>query len=468
MLEFKDFGLDYEDVDKKSYKILENVNINFEKGSVNVITGESGSGKSSIIKAINGIIPEIDKAKLSGKIELDGKNLVDMTIADRSKFISTVFQNPKNQFYAVNSLDEIAFALENRNIERDEIFQIIDRYSNILGTEKLLDKDLLKLSGGQKQLVAITSVAVLDNDIYVFDEPSASLDKKAIEKLANVIKILKYMGKIIIIAEHRLYYLKNILDKLCIIKENNLIEYDKEEVNNDLIKTYNLRRLYEIGINEIKNEKWTRKSLDDKSYDHNHALKCINFYCKYKNSKRVLFDFNISFDPGIYFIIGENGIGKTSFIRNLCKLNKRQKSLVYYKDQKIKSSGDYISLVMQDVNYQLFTESVYKEISIVTEDEKIKDESLSKLGLIDKKNIHPQSLSGGQKQRLALALVYASPKKIVILDEPTSGLCMTNMKKTIEIIRDMKNMGKIVIIVTHDYEFIKMVNENVVEILNGS
>ena len=192
MLEFKDFGLDYEDVDKKSYKILENVNINFEKGSVNVITGESGSGKSSIIKAINGIIPEIDKAKLSGKIELDGKNLVDMTIADRSKFISTVFQNPKNQFYAVNSLDEIAFALENRNVERDEIFQIIDRYSNILGTEKLLDKDLLKLSGGQKQLVAITSVAVLDNDIYVFDEPSASLDKKAIEKLANVIKILKY------------------------------------------------------------------------------------------------------------------------------------------------------------------------------------------------------------------------------------------------------------------------------------
>ena len=134
MLEFKDFGLDYEDVDKKSYKILENVNINFEKGSVNVITGESGSGKSSIIKAINGIIPEIDKAKLSGKIELDGKNLVDMTIADRSKFISTVFQNPKNQFYAVNSLDEIAFALENRNIERDEIFQTIDRYSNILGT----------------------------------------------------------------------------------------------------------------------------------------------------------------------------------------------------------------------------------------------------------------------------------------------------------------------------------------------
>ncbi|MDU0895119.1 MAG: ATP-binding cassette domain-containing protein, partial [Anaerococcus sp.] len=126
MLEFKDFGLDYEDVDKKSYKILENVNINFEKGSVNVITGESGSGKSSIIKAINGIIPEIDKAKLSGKIKLDGKNIVDMTIADRSKFIATVFQNPKNQFYAVNSLDEIAFALENRNIERDEIFQTID------------------------------------------------------------------------------------------------------------------------------------------------------------------------------------------------------------------------------------------------------------------------------------------------------------------------------------------------------
>ena len=468
MLEFKDFGLDYEDFDKKRYKILENVNISFEKGSVSVITGESGSGKSSIIKAINGIIPEIDKAKLSGKIELDGKNLVDMTIADRSKFISTVFQNPKNQFYAVNSLDEIAFALENRNIKRDEIFQTINKYSKLLGTEKLLDKDLLKLSGGEKQLVAITSVAVLDNDIYVFDEPSASLDKKAIEKLARIIKSLKDMGKIIIIAEHRLYYLKNIIDKLCIIKDNKLIEYGKNKVNNDLIKTYNLRRLDEIGINEIKNGKWFKKSLYDKLYDNNNELRCIDFYCKYKNSKEVLFDFNISFDPGIYFIIGENGIGKTSFIRNLCKLNKGQKSLVYYKGKKIKSSGDFISLVMQDVNYQLFTESVYKEISIVTDDEKIKEESLTKLGLIDKKNMHPQSLSGGQKQRLALALAYASPKKIVILDEPTSGLCMKNMKKTIEIIREMKNMGKIVIIVTHDYEFIKMVDENVVEFVNGS
>lgn len=468
MLEFKDFGLDYEDFDKKRYKILENVNISFEKGSVSVITGESGSGKSSIIKAINGIIPEIDKAKLSGRIELDGKNLLNMTIADRSGFISTVFQNPKNQFYAVNSLDEIAFALENRNIKRDEIFNIIDKYSKLLETEKLLDKDLLKLSGGQKQLVAITSVAVLDNDIYVFDEPSASLDKKSIEKLAKIIKSLKDMGKIIIIAEHRLYYLKNIIDKLCIIKDNKLIEYGKNKVNSDLINTYNLRRLDEIGINEIKNGKWFKKPLDDKSYDNNHELRCIDFYCKYKNSKDVLFDFSISFDTGIYFIIGENGIGKTSFIRNLCKLNKGQKSLVYYKDKKIKSSGDFISLVMQDVNYQLFTESVYKEISIVTDDEKIKNKSLAKLGLIDKKNMHPQSLSGGQKQRLALALAYASPKKIVILDEPTSGLCMTNMKKTIEIIRDMKNMGKIVIIVTHDYEFIKMVDENVVEFVNGS
>ena len=468
MLEFKDFGLDYEDVDKKSYKILEKVNINFEKGSVNVITGESGSGKSSIIKAINGIIPEIDKAKLSGRIEIDGKNLLDMTIADRSSFISTVFQNPKNQFYAVNSLDEIAFALENRNIKRDEIFHIIDKYSKLLATEKLLDKDLLKLSGGEKQLVAITSVAVLDNDIYVFDEPSASLDKKAIEKLARIIKSLKDMGKIIIIAEHRLYYLKNIIDKLCIIKDNKLIEYGKNKINNDLIKTYNLRRLDEIGINEIKNGKWFKKTLDDKSYDNNHELRCLDFYCKYKNSKEALFNFSISFDPGIYFIIGENGIGKTSFIRNLCKLNKGQKSLVYYKGKKIKSSGDFISLVMQDVNYQLFTESVYKEISIVTDDEKIKEESLTKLGLIDKKNMHPQSLSGGQKQRLALALAYASQKKIVILDEPTSGLCMKNMKKIIEIIREMKNMGKIVIIVTHDYEFIKMVDENVVEFVNGN
>ena len=118
---------------------------------------------------------------------------------------------------------------------------------------------------------------------------------------------------------------------------------------------------------------------------------------------------------------------------------------------------------MQDINYQLFTESVLTEMKIVTDDEKKIEEILKKLELWDRRESHPQKLSGGEKQRLALGLAMASPKEIVVLDEPTSGLCFENMKRLIDILKEMKEAGKTIIVISHDYEFIKNSKENIVE-----
>lgn len=464
MLEFKNFSLSFKESDKEN-KILDQINIKFEKGTINVITGKSGAGKSSLIKSINGIIPEIDKAKLAGDLLLNGKSLLDKDISSRSNFIATVFQNPKNQFYAVNSLDEIAFALENRNEPRDNIYKKISYYSKLLSSDSLLDKDLFTLSGGQKQLIAITSVAVMDNEVYIFDEPSASLDKESIKKLSSCLEVLKSMGKIIIIAEHRLYYLKNILDKLIVIENKKSITYTKNQLTPKVIKDHKLRTLDEIRKEDLKSDKYQIKNLFDKNCDKTQGLLCNDFSCAYKDTPQI-FDFSISFEPGIYFIIGANGIGKSSFIRTLCGLNKKQNGKIYYKNKHIKNHGAYISLVMQDVNYQLFTESVEMEMAIVSDDKNLIEKSLLALNLADKKDRHPQRLSGGEKQRLALGLAMASPKEIVILDEPTSGLCYENMQRLIEIIKQMKNAGKTIIIISHDYEFIKNTDENIVEFIN--
>ena len=160
MLKLNHFSLTYDQ------PILEDINLSFKPGEITVLTGSSGCGKSSLLKAINGVIPYFQPAKLSGDMTYDGKDLLDLDMAKRSQVVASVFQNPKTQFYAVNSTDEMAFALENRNIPAKDIFERINYYTDLLEMQDLLDCDIFTLSGGEKQLLAITSVACMDNDIY--------------------------------------------------------------------------------------------------------------------------------------------------------------------------------------------------------------------------------------------------------------------------------------------------------------
>jgi len=192
-------------------------------------------------------------------------------------------------------------------------------------------------------------------------------------------------------------------------------------------------------------------------------LICQNYRYKHRDSKDNIFDFNLGLDKGINFIIGKNGVGKTTFLRCLSGLNKTFKGQTFYEKQPVKPTYDWISEVVQDVNYQLFTESVWSEISIVSDDEKAKKDALTQFSLIDKFERHPQSLSGGEKQRLLLAMAKASNKPIIVLDEPTSGLCRLQMERMIEDLHDMAKTGKLIIVVTHDYELIKNCSGNIIE-----
>lgn len=446
---------------KFSYKgndILEDINFDLYEGQVLCLTGASGSGKSTLIKIINGVIPEIYGGEIDGEIVLDKQLINDKNIADRSAYISTVFQNPKTQFFCVESTDELAFPLENRNVEKEHIKKSIEKYTNLLNTEKLLNRNIFSLSGGEKQLMAVTSVMTMDNKVYLFDEPSSSLDHKAIELLKNAIVQLKKMRKIVIVAEHRLYYLMDIIDSLAILKDGKVKIFPKEVLSD--IKLKELQGKYFLrSFNEI-----SKANFEDKSYKKIHLLnkekietedeylECKNFIQDFKETKIMDLE-QISFSQGIFFLIGDNGVGKSTFINKLSKLIKgRGKS--FYKGKEIKESYNYISMVMQDVNYQIFTESVWNEISIVSDDDVKKEQILKEFCLYDKKDSHPQALSGGEKQRLMIALAIVSEKPIVILDEPTSGLCKEQMLSVIKYLKRMENEGKTIIVITHDYEFI--------------
>lgn len=462
MLNIKNLNLSYE-----GKNILEDINLEIKEGEVFVLTGFSGTGKSSIIKILNGIIPEMSGGKISGEIILNGESIHDKNISQRSKYVSTVFQNPKTQFYCLESTDEIAFPLENRNIDREVIFEKIDTYTKLLNTEKLMDKNIFSLSGGEKQLVAITSVVAMDNKIYLFDEPSASLDHESIGLLKKAILKLKKMGKIVIIAEHRLYYLMDILDTLAIISDKKISTFSKKDLKKDdfkekIKKEYILRSFKEISKNKLISSNYKKINLlqNDNLIEKNNVLKCLDFQVKFDKEKII--NTSVGFEDGINFIIGENGVGKSTFIKRLSNIYKG-KGKTFYKESYVKKSYDYISMVMQDVNYQIFTESVWSEISIVSDDKDKKEKILKELDLYDKKDFHPQILSGGEKQRLMIALAKASKKPIVILDEPTSGLCKKQLLSMVNYLKEMKDEGKIVIVITHDYEFISLCGGNIYE-----
>lgn len=448
--------------------ILRNINMAFKPGEVTVITGHSGTGKSSLIKAINGIIPEYNFAKLDGKILFSGKSLLEMTILERSQFISTVFQNPKTQFYCINSTDELAFQLENRGIERKLILDKIQYYSELLGTKELLNRNIFELSGGEKQLIAVTACGISENEIILLDEPSSSLDQAAIKHLHNVILELKRRNKIIIIVEHRLFYLKDIVDKLLVIENRTYKEYTKEHFCEDFFEQvsekHNLRKFNAISKNKFSNRQYEQVKMLQKNPSSSicRSLSCLNFKKVYE--KNTIFEMSIGFDPGINFIIGQNGVGKSTFINLLMGLTKGTGE-VFYNGVKVKRRYENIFAIMQDVNYQLFTESVWQELSTITNDDELKEKFLSTVNLFDKKEIHPSSLSGGEKQRLLLAMSMLSMKPIIIFDEPTSGLCKKQMDILIEFLNQMAEQEKIIIIITHDYEFIDICNGKVYEFI---
>ena len=448
--------------------ILKNINMIFKPGEVTVITGHSGTGKSSLLKVINGIIPEYNNAELEGDIVFNGKSLFGLTILERSKFISTVFQNPKTQFYCINSTDELAFQLENRNIDKNLILDKIRYYSEVLGTKELLDRNIFELSGGEKQLIAVTACGISENEIILLDEPSSSLDQVAIEHLQNAIMELKKRKKIIIIVEHRLFYLKDMLDKLCVIENGTYKEYTKEQFCDDFFEQvsekHNLRSFNAISKNNFLSRKYKQvEVLKKNSSDLDcKALSCLNFKKKYE--RKDIFDFSIAFESGINFIIGQNGVGKSTFINLLMGLT-RGTGEVFYNGVKVKKRCENIFAIMQDVNYQLFTESVWQEISTITKENELKNEILRTVNLFDKKEMHPNSLSGGEKQRLLLAMSMLSKKPIIIFDEPTSGLCKRQMDILIGFLNKMTEQGKIIIIITHDYEFIDRCNGKVYEFM---
>ena len=184
MIEVKEVSFNYSE--EKNH-ILKDINININKGECILLCGRSGCGKTTITKLINGLIPNFTEGKLIGNIYIDSENLNKMKMYEISSKVGSVFQNPKSQFFNIDSDSELVFGMENKGCSR---YYMIDRKNTIvneLDIKGLLGRNIFEMSGGEKQLLVFASVYAMNPDVYVLDEPSANLDLETIDKLYEIL-----------------------------------------------------------------------------------------------------------------------------------------------------------------------------------------------------------------------------------------------------------------------------------------
>ena len=450
--------------------ILKNLNLEIRSGECVVLAGESGCGKTTISKLINGLIPHYHSGTMEGDVLLGDRNTADMTLTEISKVVGSVFQNPRSQFFNIDTDSEIAFGCENRGMEPAEILKRMERIVNEFHLEHLVGRSIFNLSGGEKQRIACASVAATDPEIFVLDEPSANLDLKTIADLTEIVARWKAAGKTIVVVEHRIHYLRNIADRICYVKDGQIAEEwtpaELEAKGAEYAASLGLRcmNLEQLGDGDIMCHSRRQSSLDGE--DRESPAKSVTFSnitFSYHRKHPILDIDRLELPCGqITALIGNNGAGKSTLAQVLCGLQGS-----WLQKRKARKRGAY--LIMQDVNHQFFTESVLEEILLGMNppDENAALEILDGLNLKQYAEEHPMSLSGGQKQRVAIGSGVSSGRDVVVFDEPTSGLDYRQMLAVSSTLKKLAEQGKTLLVITHDPEFILNSCQSVVRMEHG-
>lgn len=448
-------------------QVLQNIDLTVNSGDVIVLTGESGSGKSSLISVLNGLIPELYEGEISGESTVLDTQLPPIDFNQYVKDIGVVFQNPKTQFFTTSVLSELAFSMENYGISADKITTRMQEIIELFDLKELVGKKVTELSGGQKQRIAFASACMLPHRLFLFDEPSSNLDYATIKQLSFYMEKLKQQGCTLIVSEHRLFYLSELADRFVVLKEGK-IAYDLpvtefKEKFPMIQKEMGLRSLKEPDALALSTEYFSMANTDS-------ILQIKDLTYQYSKHKPVLDIQELSLcTDKIVGLIGENGSGKTTFVQLLTGLLPEKNNSFSISETRL-SNKDRINrsfLVMQDVNLQLFFETVEKELLVQSKRKELFDEVVDELNLRGLLDDHPQNLSGGEKQRVAIASAILSGKDWIILDEPTSGLDYRNMLAVSKLLRKVQSYGLFVIVISHDNEFLAETTSYILKMEQG-
>lgn len=495
LIEIKNLYFNYPSQEKYQ---LEEINLTIEDGEFVAIVGNNGTGKSTLCKLLNGVIPHFIDGDVSGSLKINGVETVDSTVSDLAHTIGYVYQDFENQLIRPKVLDDAAFSCLNNGLE-DYVERGMEALE-LTGLEEQSDEYIWQLSGGQKHLLALAGMTALRPDILILDEPIAQLDPYHALKTYDVLKRFnKELGKTIVVIEHHTDFIGKYCDSVIFMKDNR-IQW-KLPVKEALVRVEELmegsifppqitqaahqlaqiseRNALTLPINHDQGKDYfkeyalqtvekTMPSVRSKQDDAMIYLKDVSLsYDMIKGDKKPIFDsLNLTINKGERVaLIGNNGAGKSTLLKLLTGLIKPDsgeieldgKDIIRLKPEQI---SDTISYVYQNPENMFIDDSIKRDIAFSMKARNIKDYKertealLRQFDLVELAERDGRLLSGGQMRRASLAIGVALNPQIMLLDEPTANLDIATRKSITKTLDDLKDSLETTIIATHDMQLV--------------
>lgn len=475
-------------------KAIDDISFMVNQGEFLLICGKSGCGKTTLLRLLKSSLSPF--GEIGGNIYFNGRELSSYNTEEQASLIGFVMQNPDNQIVTDKVWHELAFGLESLGFSTIEIRTRVSEMASFFGIQNWFYKNVAELSGGQKQLLNLASVMVMQPSVLILDEPTSQLDPIASEEfLTTLKKVNRELGTTIILTEHRLEEAFSIADRVVVMDKGKILANGTpheigrilKDTNHDMYKalptpmrvyseipnsltcpltvrdgrTWLLDYAKENILNPDAIPKDSQKTKSDT------VIEVKDAWFRYeKNSADVVKGLNMSVNSGeLFCIVGGNGTGKTTALSLISGLNTPYRGNVFINGQKISKINNLyngmLGVLPQNPQSVFVKNTVYLDLSEILSDIKLsKDEKEQRIhnivtlchieNLLDS---HPYDLSGGEQQRTALAKILLKEPQILILDEPTKGMDAQFKEEFANILIDLKTSGTTIVMVSHDVEF---------------
>lgn len=499
-IQFKDFTFKY---DVQAEPTLKAIDLTIEKGQKVLIVGASGSGKSTIGHCLNGIIPNIHQGEKIGQLLIDGQDVFDQSVYDKSRLVSTVLQDPDGQFIGLTVAEDLAFSLENDCVPLPEMQSKVQSWAERLDLTAFLQHRPQDLSGGQKQRVSLAGVLIDESPILLFDEPLANLDPKSGQETIDLIdRIHKEEEATTIIIEHRLEdVLYRPVDKIVLVNDGHILfDGDPDSLlKTDLLMENGIREplyitaLKDLGVDieamdnlsriaDLKLPQITLEShgFADKQPTKAPLLSVQNLTFAYQKDQPVLKGMILDVHKGERIaIVGKNGSGKSTLAKAICQFITPDGDIFYQgqsvMSDSIKERAEKIGYVLQNPNQMISQTMVFDEVALslrlrgideASVEQRVLD-TLKICGLFPFRKWPISALSFGQKKRVTIASVLVMNPEILLLDEPTAGQDKKNYTEIMTFLDELSQAGHTIMMITHDMQLMLEHSDRSVVISDG-